>query len=84
MIRKRKTFSWKASNTATITQRFNGIWELDNFGDALYTLTLGLAASITTNSELKIEVLDSYKTRPPNPSLKKNDIAIVTAFVLKF
>jgi hypothetical protein len=34
--------------------------------------------------QLKLEFLDSYKNKPANPALKKNDTAFVTAFVLKF
>ena len=67
-----------------LCQNATGLWKLNDFSDALYNLGLGLAASITKNSELKFEVLDSYKTRPPRTGLKKSDVAVVTAFVLKF
>jgi putative salt-induced outer membrane protein YdiY len=77
-------FSWKLSQMASVTQSLTGLWKLNDFADALYNAGLGIAASITTNSELKFEVLDSFKTRPPTVGLRKNDIAIVTAFVLKF
>ena len=76
--------AWKISPQATITQSAVGLWKLDDFADALYNIGLGIAASITSNSELKFEVLDSYKNRPPTAGLKKNDVAIVTTFVLKF
>ncbi len=76
--------TWKASPTATITENASGLWKLNAFSDALYNVGLGLSASITTNSELKFEVLDSYKTRPPTTGLKKNDVAVVTTFVVKF
>jgi hypothetical protein len=69
---------------ANITEIASGPWKLNDFSEALYNIGIGLAASITTNSELKFEVLDSYKSRPPTAGIKKNDVAIVTAFVLKF
>ena len=34
--------------------------------------------------ELKVEFLDSYKRKPPNISIKKNDTAFVTTFAMKF
>ena len=42
---------------------------------------------MTQNSELKFEVNDLYKNRPvirAGVPLKKNDMAIITAFVVKF
>ena len=77
-------FAWKVSPMASITQSAAGLFKLDDFSDALYNLGVGIAASITANSELKFEVLDSYKTRPPTAGIKKNDVAVVTTFVLKF
>jgi putative salt-induced outer membrane protein YdiY len=74
---------WKVTPTATITQSFSALWNADDFGDALYTARVGLAASIATRFELKIEVLDAYSTRPPNPAVKKNDVAFITALVFK-
>jgi putative salt-induced outer membrane protein YdiY len=76
--------AFRVSSMASLTQSLTGLWVLDDFSDALYNLGLGIAASITANSELKFEVIDSYKTRPPAAGLQKNDIAIVTAFVFKF
>ena len=77
-------FAWKVSPQATITQSVIGLWKLDDFADALYNFGIGIAASITANSELKFEVLDSFKNRPPTVGLQKNDVAVVTTFVLKF
>jgi hypothetical protein len=34
--------------------------------------------------ELKVELLDAYKTKPPNDLVKKNDVAFLTAVVYKF
>jgi hypothetical protein len=33
---------------------------------------------------VKVEVVDSYKTKPPDALTKKNDVALVTAIVYKF
>jgi putative salt-induced outer membrane protein YdiY len=77
-------FEYKLSPTASVTQGFNALWQANEFGDALYTFTAGIAAALTTRTQLKVELLDTYATRPPNVEVKKNDIAVLTAVVYKF
>jgi len=48
-----------------------------------HNFTIGLAAAITTHSQVKVELLDSFKNRP-TPPLKKNDTSLITALVWKF
>ena len=43
---------------------------MDDVEDALYTTSVGLAASIVTNAELKVELLDIYKNRPTSATLE--------------
>ena len=66
-------FSWKVSPTATITQTIASLWKMNDWSDSLHNFTAGLAVSITTHSEVKMEFLDTFKNRPPSPTLKKND-----------
>jgi putative salt-induced outer membrane protein len=77
-------FAWKVSPTATITQTFAALWDADDFGDALYTFNVGLTTSLVKQLELKIALLDAYKTKPPSDLVKKNDVAFLTAIVYKF
>lgn len=77
-------FSRKITATTEFTERLNGLWKMDDFGDALYALGVGIAASMTAGTQLKIEFLDTYKARPPLPGIKKNDIATLVSFVYKF
>jgi putative salt-induced outer membrane protein YdiY len=77
-------FEHKLSKTAAITQSFGALWKAQDFGDALYTFTAGVAASLTTRTQLKIELVDTYVSRPPNADVKSNDVALLTAFVYKF
>jgi len=77
-------FAYKLSPTATVTQAFNALWQANEFGDALYTFTSGIAAALTTRTQLKVELLDTYATRPPNVEVKKNDVALLMAVVYKF
>jgi putative salt-induced outer membrane protein YdiY len=76
-------FSHKISSTATINQSIASLWKTNNWSDSLHNFSVGLAASVTAHTELKIEFIDSFKNRPPLPGLKKNDTSLITAFVWK-
>jgi putative salt-induced outer membrane protein len=77
-------FEHKLSPTATLTQGFGALWKARDFGDALYTFTAGVAAALTSRTQLKVELLDSYASRPPAAAVKSNDVALLTALVYKF
>ena len=77
-------FTHKISGSATFTQGTAALWRMNDFGDALYSFSAGLAASVTTRVQLKFEFQDVYKTRPTGIDVQKNDIALITAFVYKF
>ena len=74
----------KLSKTATITQSFGALWKAQDFGDALYTFASGVAASLTTRTQMKVEFIDTYVSRPPTAAVKSNDVALLTALVYKF
>lgn len=74
----------KLSKTAAITQSLGALWKAQDFGDALYTFSAGVAAALTTRTQLKVEVLDTYASRPPTAAVKRNDVALLTALVYKF
>jgi putative salt-induced outer membrane protein YdiY len=77
-------FSHKLTATTELKEKAAALWEMDDFGDALYTFGAGLAASITAATQLKVEFLDTYKTQPPFAGVEKNDIAVLVSFVYKF
>ncbi len=77
-------FARKLTATTELKEKAAALWKMDDFGDALYTFGAGLAASITAATQLKVEFLDTYKAKPPLPSVKKNDIAVLVSFVYKF
>jgi putative salt-induced outer membrane protein YdiY len=77
-------FTHKLTGTTELKERINALWKMDDFGDALYTFGLGLAASISTNTQMKAEFLDTYKAKPPFDTVQKNDIAVLLSFVYKF
>jgi putative salt-induced outer membrane protein YdiY len=73
----------KLTATTDFRQKVSALWKMDDFGDALYNFTTGISATITAATQLKLEFLDSYKTRPP-VDIQKNDIALLVSFVYKF
>ena len=73
----------KLTATTMLTERVAALWKMDDFDDALYTFGIGLAASITSATQLKVELLDSFKNKPPSASVKKNDVAVLVSFVYK-
>jgi putative salt-induced outer membrane protein YdiY len=74
----------KLSASAAVTEAFGALWKAQDFGDALYTFTTGLAATLTSRTQMKVELLDTYATRPPSAAVKSNDAALLTTVVYKF
>lgn len=70
------------SNT-TLTQTFSGLWKMDDFEDALFTLGVSIAASMSAHTQLKVEALDTFKNKPPLATVQKNDVAVLMAIVYK-
>jgi putative salt-induced outer membrane protein YdiY len=77
-------FEYNLSKTSKITQGFIALWKANDFGDALYTFSAGAAAAMTTRTQLKVELLDTYQSRPPSATVKSNDVALLMALVYKF
>lgn len=77
-------FEHELSKDSSITQSYSALWKATDFGDVLQTFTAGVAAALTARTQLKVEFLDSYVSRPPSVAVKQNDIALLTAFVYKF
>jgi putative salt-induced outer membrane protein YdiY len=77
-------FTQKLSSSAAITESLSTIFKTKDFADSLSTFTVGLTTTLVSKLELKLEFIDSYKNKPTAPTLKKNDTAFVTAFVVKF
>jgi hypothetical protein len=79
-----QNFKHKLTATAELTQRVAALWKMDDFDDGLYIFGLGLAANVTTQTQLKAELLETYKNRPPRPEVKKSDLAVLLSFVYKY
>lgn len=58
-------------------------WKTSDFNDSLHVLDRGVAAAMSTKTQLKVELLDTYKNRPPLVTIQKNDVAILVTVVHK-
>jgi putative salt-induced outer membrane protein YdiY len=76
-------FAQTLTATTTLTQSFSGLWKTKDFDDTLLTFGVGIAASMSTHTQLKVELLDTYKNKPPTITTKKNDVAVLMAIVYK-
>jgi len=76
--------SHQLTKTAALAEGFNALWKADDFGDALYTFSAGIAAAISTRTAIKVDLLDTYKSKPPTSDVKKNDVALLVSFAYKF
>jgi putative salt-induced outer membrane protein YdiY len=76
--------SYAISKTATLTQGFNGAVVADDWADSLYTFNVGIAAGITNRTQLKFEIVDTFKNKPPTADIKKNDVSTLVSLIYKF
>ena len=83
-VRAGESFQQKFSTASTFTEALSTIWKTSDFSDSLTSFNVGVTTSLVSKIELKIEFIDSYKNKPASASVKKNDTAFVTAFVVKF
>jgi len=79
-----QNFSQKISTSSEFTETVAAVWNTNDLSDSLTAFSAGLTTSISKKFELKVEFRDSYKNRPPNPTIKKNDTALVVTFLLKY
>lgn len=79
-----ETFRYKLSSNASFTQTQSTIWKTQNFADSLSNFSVGVTTSVAKKLEVKSEFTDSYKNRPANILVKKNDTAFITTFLVKF
>jgi len=83
-VKAGESFDWTISPTSKLTQRLNGLWKADDFGDALYHFDAGLSTTVATRLELKVSYLFDYKNRTPSPEVEKGDSALFAALLVKF
>jgi len=77
-------FLFQLNETTRFIHTASALWKMNDFDDGFYNLTAGVATSLASRLELKAEFLNSYKHRPTDPTLKKNDQSVVLSLVYKF
>lgn len=70
------------SKSASVGQSFTALYKTNDVSDSLYTFGANIAASVTSRTQLKVELLDTYKNRAA-ASFKKNDVAVIVGMVFK-
>ena len=70
--------------TASLKHAASGLWKASDPADGLYAFSVGLAARISQRMQLSVDLLDTFKNRPPTKAIKRNDVALVTAVTTKF
>jgi len=78
-----ETLAQALTATTSLTQSFSGLWKTTDFGDSLLVFNLGLSATMSTRTQLKVELLDTFKNKPPLVTVQKNDVAVLVAIVYK-
>lgn len=71
------------TGNTVLTETFAGLWKTQDLEDALFTLGVSIAASMSTRTQLKIEALDTFKNKPPLPTIQANDVAVLMSIVYK-
>jgi putative salt-induced outer membrane protein YdiY len=79
-----ESLDWALSKRATLTQSVMGLWKLDYTEDAYYHAEIGVAASLTARSELRVAYLVDYDNLPTTPELDKTDTTLLATVVMKF
>ncbi len=74
---------WKPAGTTTVFQKANALWKADDFGDAYYHAEMGVITSLAKRLELKFAFADDYKTKPPSPTLEKNDTSFLASLLFR-
>jgi len=72
------------TETTSLKHATTALWKADDFGDGLYTFSIGLGTRISEHLQLSVDLLDTFKNRPPTAATEKNDVALVTAITANF
>jgi putative salt-induced outer membrane protein len=75
--------TYHVTATTVVTHGATALWKTADFSDALYTAGAGLAAALTARTQLKLEVLELFKTQPPIGK-QSQDVSFITSVVYSF
>lgn len=79
-----ENITYKLSETSKFVQGFAGLWKTSDLSDALYHFNVAVVTALTKRAELKVEFIDDFKNVTPQPTIKKNDTALIISLLYKF
>lgn len=79
-----ESLQYQLNPNATIKHAIIGVWQANDFASALVTASVGISTRISERFQLSVDLLDTYKTRPPTTSTQRNDINLVVAITAKY
>jgi putative salt-induced outer membrane protein YdiY len=83
-IQAGETLQYDLNATASIKHATTAVWNTNNLASSLMTTSIGLATRISQRFQLSVDLIDSFKTRPPTLATQRNDINIVVAITAKY
>lgn len=77
-------YEQRLTATTSVVQSYSGLWRTQDLDDSLHVLSLAAAIAVSQRMQFKVEALDTYKSRPPDATIRKNDVALLFALVYSF
>jgi putative salt-induced outer membrane protein len=74
-VRTGESYLWKVSKSASFTQSAFALWKTSDTSDAYYHFEAALGSEVAEHIQLKVGLIDEYKRKPADPTVKRNDVA---------
>ena len=72
------------TDTTTLRHAATALWKADDVADGLYTISVGVGFRISERLQFTMDLVDTFKNKPPDAATEKNDVVFVTALAAKF
>jgi putative salt-induced outer membrane protein YdiY len=79
-----ETLQHQVNANASIKQAITTVWQTTDFARVLMTGSVGIATRISSRLQLTVDLIDTFKTRPPTTSTQQNDINVVVAITATY
>jgi len=82
-VRLGENLLWKISKSASFSESAFALWKTSDTSDAYYHFDAAIGAEVAEHIELKVGLIDEYKRKPVDPTLKRNDVAGIIQIEIK-
>jgi putative salt-induced outer membrane protein YdiY len=82
-VRAGESYLWKVSKSASFTESAFALWKTSDTSDAYYHFEAALGAEVAEHIELKVGLIDEYKRKPADSTVKRNDVAGIVQIEIK-